>query len=375
MRCDGNQLLLQYWLVTIVLSACCSSEGRVVFSEYDLPITRFNDEGVSTLHAGEVDSQHGISNSFVQTMSRQKPLSLFRLRNMFDWFVAGQATRIDPSRLPKSVFCHNRQVEETLTALKRWFTPPESTAGRAFIIGGQDFPQQAQLGGHTLEELRLYFELVRHEQKNIVHSIVQPSPCGLTERYYRGFEAEMFASINNASIYNKKNLGFAAYGYFFANLNVKHYRLKLKEWLRTTTVIQKKNVPRREWYHELSRSKFFIAPLGNGVQTPKVVEALLVLTIPIVEAVPVYVALRDDGWPILVVKTWQDITVDLLEKTWVELSPRLERFRHFVLLNDGFFNYMTRPPEHTRAILRGEFHYLNETEDMTTMLRDVEQPH
>lgn len=350
----------------LLLGAGSSCVGRfategapVVVSEYDLPITRFNNEGVGTSRASEVDSAHGMSRDQVLGLSHDKPLSIWRLRDMFDWFVAGPATIVDSSRLPRTVFCHNNEVGSTISAIRRLFAPPVSTAGRYFIIGGMDVPQSNHLHRRIVADLLPYFSVIRHEQKTTNRTDVLTSPCGLTERYFRGFEREMFAAINFADIHNKTRLGFTAYGFFFPNLNVKTYRRGLTKWLRTSTLLQKLEVPRREWYATLATSKFVITPLGNGIQTPKVVEALLVLTIPIVEACPNYIDLKNDGWPILVVETWDSINADLLARTWAALSPKLETFRRFVLLNDGFYRYMTSPPEYTRALLAGGYASLN----------------
>merc|ERR1712187_139071 len=84
-----------------------------------------------------------------------------------------------------------------------------------------------------------------------------------------------------------------------------------------------------DWWHKLKTFRFLLAPSGTAIQVTKTIEALLVLTIPIVERgpYPTYDDLVQMGFPIVVVESWQDITRKKLDEWWLQLSPCLETFR------------------------------------------------
>ena len=67
-----------------------------------------------------------------------------------------------------------------------------------------------------------------------------------------------------------------------------------------------------EYFPNLSKYKFLIAPKGNGIQSPKFLEALMVLTIPVTKRYGCFEQLQEYGLPIVLVDEWSEITVDLL---------------------------------------------------------------
>merc|ERR1712217_402971 len=92
----------------------------------------------------------------------------------------------------------------------------------------------------------------------------------------------------------------------------------------------------------LSEYKFMLAPTGTAVQAAKMIEALLVLTVPITQrghgSSTVYDDLVHMGFPIIVVSSWQEITPAKLDEWWKALSPQLEHFRSNCLTTDGYYN-------------------------------------
>lgn len=55
-----------------------------------------------------------------------------------------------------------------------------------------------------------------------------------------------------------------------------------------------------------------------------------------------YAALREVGFPLAVVDSWDEVTEDKLELWWDELSPHLDRAR-WMFLRDIWFAYVTHP--------------------------------
>jgi len=85
---------------------------------------------------------------------------------------------------------------------------------------------------------------------------------------------------------------------------------------------------RDEWWTRLGSYRFMLNPTGNGVQSPKFLEALLVGTIPICQTEPAFVAFEAQGWPIIIVQDWAEVLIEeSRERWWSSLSPRLARLR------------------------------------------------
>jgi len=120
-------------------------------------------------------------------------------------------------------------------------------------------------------------------------------------------------------------------------------RSALRLWVQTdaarTAGVQQRSIPQDLFYHELSKYRFLLAPLGDGIWTPKVTEALMVLTIPIVQRGPY--PLFDDyvrmGFPIVVIDEWHEVTQAALEAWWRRLSPRLRSFRDNCLTTEAYW--------------------------------------
>lgn len=98
------------------------------------------------------------------------------------------------------------------------------------------------------------------------------------------------------------------------------------EWLNHT------KIPGARYLSELRRYRFMLSPGGLGIQSPKTYEALLVGAVPVCHASNLaYRALRDEGWPLVLVERWEDVNKSAMERWWEELSPQLGRVRACML--------------------------------------------
>lgn len=82
----------------------------------------------------------------------------------------------------------------------------------------------------------------------------------------------------------------------------------------------------RDYYETISNYKFMVCPTGNGIQAPKIFEAILVRTIPIVENELCFRQLKELGVPLLIVENWYDLTEEFL--TNVETDVDWEKAIH-----------------------------------------------
>ena len=91
-------------------------------------------------------------------------------------------------------------------------------------------------------------------------------------------------------------------------------------------------IPKFDWPKELSKYKFMLYPAGNGVQSPKWLEALLLGTIPLTlreeETEPTFQQLKEAGFPMVLVDAWEEVSVQgNRDRWWAELSGTLDLVR------------------------------------------------
>lgn len=121
--------------------------------------------------------------------------------------------------------------------------------------------------------------------------------------------------------------------------------------------IERRAIDPQHYFQELAKYKFLVAPRGNGVQSPKFMEALLVrisitarhcveiaylqpsrlfgpvsvpndcvhlllqvMTIPVTKRIPAFEMLQSYGFPIVLVDEWEDLSASLLEQVWIASS-------------------------------------------------------
>jgi len=76
----------------------------------------------------------------------------------------------------------------------------------------------------------------------------------------------------------------------------------------------------RDYYETISNYKFMVCPTGNGIQAPKIFEAILVRTVPIVENELCFRQLKELGVPLLIVENWYDLTEEFLSNIEIDVD-------------------------------------------------------
>lgn len=317
--------------------------GPLITQEADLPVSRFN---------RGIPYKKGRDKSYKKKST--KPWEQWGVLTRFDWFIEALGSHVgDEEKVvefdhfnrdgyPRSMWCYLHQIQHCIDLMARFEPDPK---GRVVVFAGQDRPwlsQNPEIRA-SVYELARWFEGVRFESKDVPDPRVGTAVMGLSEHYYRGNEQAMFDAINNATT-RKTRLAFGAWGEFWKMLDESEPRMRLENWVSKNPWVERLHVARQDWYPTVATSQFLIQPLGNSMQTPKMVEALLVLTVPVVESVPCHDDLLNEGWPIVVVHNWDEVTPAFLKRKWIELEPRLVDFRRDFLLGDGFYNYLASMP-------------------------------
>ena len=96
-----------------------------------------------------------------------------------------------------------------------------------------------------------------------------------------------------------------------------------------------KRIKPADYFQELSKYRFLVAPRGNGIWSPKFLEAILVLTIPITIGYQNFLDVKNYGYPIVTVESWEEITKENLDIWWQEISPTLPQKRWAVGTVEG----------------------------------------
>jgi hypothetical protein len=170
-----------------------------------------------------------------------------------------------------------------------------------------------------IEKLKKNFEEIYYEAKDINCSYVKALPMGCTYSYLIRNGVQNALEHINKSNKLKKRLAVSGFGSKWPKLSksIKDRR-DLLNFLKKQNVVDLINCKPTEYYNTISNYKYFLCPLGAGIQTPKLQESHLMGIIPVVTNHPVYHDLSSYGLPFLIVDKWKDVTQELLEKRYEE---------------------------------------------------------
>mmetsp|Transcript_106782 Transcript_106782/g.278819 ORF Transcript_106782/g.278819 Transcript_106782/m.278819 type:complete len:432 (-) Transcript_106782:96-1391(-) len=210
------------------------------------------------------------------------------------------------------------------------------------------------------QRLATWFQVVFVENKDVDFPNVRTLPAGFSETRLRqgnaarAREAVDTIEVANEPVYKARKVLYLGR----AISDVVHecgsgwgepqlWRDQLANWTQTDAALEAGvvtvKVRPQLWWDKLAAYRFLLAPPSCEVQSPAIVEALLVLTVPIVRRGPyaAYTDLVQYGFPIVVVHELDDIKVDMLEEKWKKLSPRLLNFRSKCLTTDAYWRLIT----------------------------------
>mmetsp|Transcript_19505 Transcript_19505/g.52153 ORF Transcript_19505/g.52153 Transcript_19505/m.52153 type:complete len:864 (+) Transcript_19505:115-2706(+) len=305
----------------------------------------------------------------------------------FDWVVTGPYSH-KHGEDPKTLFVQGTpdQLDNLLETAREQFD--SSRHDRVLVLGGSDMwlsevlthtdnfhttehnpegyhdlikAQHKKING-TLAELHKYFGRIFFEAKDMHIGDVRTMPIGLTEFNLRRQDVfdTCWPEVEAAGVSaEKKPHGvLAAFGIYhdLSHCNrglgrAVELREEARAWSNSSAAlaagVRTGIVEPLDWWKTLSAHKFMMAPAGCGVQAPKQLEALMVLTIPIHHrAFPAWDDLKSYGFPIVVVSDWSEVTKEATGRWWKELSPRLVSFRENCLTTEGYWKLFTGQVEY-----------------------------
>lgn len=301
------------------------------------------------------------------------PMPVPSLMARFDWRVYREETRQGaccfPSD-PRTVIISPKKAQWLLSAAKRDFDASRSDRLVVFHSPHQEVALTEAFGDGNLSKvnavvskLSRYFSRVLFYVKDADVDGVVTMPIPLSQDRFWGrvwpvaAKAIVTASLDQA---HKHRSILAAWGKCHPEIEradkvythprgqwAQRERHRARAWSAlpqaVSAGVELRSIGLRDWWAELATYRFLLSPPGTGIQRTSLIEALLVLTVPITlrGEFPVHDDLVSYGFPIVVLSAWEDITAERVPTWWSSLAPRLEGFRSRCLTTDAYWLFFT----------------------------------
>jgi hypothetical protein len=182
------------------------------------------------------------------------------------------------------------------------------------IIAGEDTHLSTVLS--EVELLIPHCKKIFYEAKDIDHQSVHSFGMGFISYYLKRIGNEVIIDLLGKIKENglEKKGVLAAWGAIWKQLDE-----SLVDRQRAASFVEKSDWLMREelepdaYFQRLATSKFVLAPAGQGIQAPKLAEAWLMRTVPIVVRNPCFEDLERLGFPFVLLNNWKELTPKLLQ--------------------------------------------------------------
>ena len=254
---------------------------------------------------------------------------------LFEWRFS-PSTHLSASRHPASIYLSPGHGPSRL--LSQHIKNGSQRFNHTIVaVGGSDrrLSQAAHFGLHVDVLLRT-FRIVYWETIDHVVPGLRPLPTLFTDRYLRDAGPSVAEAMRGASLddTSKPLWLFASWGRYQPQLDRSpncRDRQAAVRWLQgmaNASWISKGKRSPKEYWPILARHRFALSPSGLGIQSPKTYEALAVLTIPICHRTNLaYAQLAAEGWPIVLVDSWEHVTIANMRRWWAFLAHKLRGAR------------------------------------------------
>ncbi len=150
--------------------------------------------------------------------------------------------------------------------------------------------------------------------ENYLHPKLHPIPIGLANRMWGHGNPDIVNACRDTTL-SKTTLLYLNYstGTYPAERSLVNHLFSSAPYCRVTS---SRNF--RDYLLDLAQSQFVLSPRGNGLDSHRLWESLLMGSIPIVKTSALDAVY--DGLPVLVVNQWEEITPELLQAKYTEIS-------------------------------------------------------
>jgi hypothetical protein len=162
------------------------------------------------------------------------------------------------------------------------------------------------------------------QNANVAHPKLTPIPIGIANQQW---EHGKYSHWNGLTIHSNTDKD-AVYFYFTIDTNPVE-RLKCKQILESKGIEYWKYMPYQYYLDNLSRfCKYSICPVGNGVDTHRIWEALYTNTIPVcIKTVNSEYFSKE--YPIVLLETWEDFNPSMTEPD-IKIDAEKLKFSYYI---------------------------------------------
>ncbi len=240
-----------------------------------------------------------------------QPCPAFQLFDWVIWLPHSALSCRFRNFMPRTVLCLAH-----LSSLQVLLKLKSCLSNSTVIIAGRDTNLSKVLP--IVETLLPYCQKIYYEAKDIAHPEIESFSMGFTSFYFYLHRVEFETISQLATLVSnlewEKQGVLAAWGGIYARLDqILADRRAAVEFVENCPWIQREQLEPADYWQRLAESKFLLAPAGNGIQSPKLAEAWLMRTVPIVTDNPCFRDLQAEGFPLLIIDQWNDLTQKLLE--------------------------------------------------------------
>lgn len=218
----------------------------------------------------------------------------------------------------RDVFCYTNNTSMLVELTNEY---PDNFAN--LVIMGDDRHLSGNLD--LLNSIKHHFKKIYYEAKNVKCDWIQTLPMGMISAYMvRNGGNEILHHINKQK--SKTKLVASAFGSKWPRLtNMIKDRTTLQAFTKDNDFVDDIFCDPQEYYERLCEYKFFLAPLGNGIQTPKICECFMCETVLVVTDHVAHQELRDlYDLPLLIVNEWSDLTEEFLNDQWCSVYSKID---------------------------------------------------
>jgi len=219
---------------------------------------------------------------------------------------------------PKKILCLTTPESISILLEKANFSSKPSV-----VFAGEDNLLSTFID--SIHQISDRFSSIFYEAKDINSDIVKSFSMGFISFYLRDSVYEnIYRAIEYSDRVPKSSLVLAAWGERWKHLDKTIAdRETLDTFLENHDFLKREFIPFSQYWQQLAKYKFLLAPRGRGVQAPKLAEAWMVKTVPIATKNPCFTDLKDLGYPLVLVDDWAEVTVKNLD-SWSEYYETID---------------------------------------------------
>lgn len=241
----------------------------------------------------------------------------------FDWVVGFPWGFADEAKLPSTILCQTRKLKAFIEWAESRFESYDFSNTKLAVMGMDD--AISSMDKWAVDLALEKFDSVYFSANDGSRPQARTVPMALTEHYLRGFERELMRLLRKPQP-RKTQLVLAAFGARWPSLNTSDDRAQASRHFVESGLGELRVLPKAEYFDAITRSHYFVYPRGNGIQSPKGFEALMLGSIPIVTRHPLFEELESRGMPLLIIDHWSQLSAQLLEDRLDDLSARVAQF-------------------------------------------------